>query len=100
MRRFIFRLMIQAVVLLIGGLSCVGQEPSGPWKPVPCRFLASKPVNKDPSVAPASYQSPVAPAEPFPLPAGIPTPDELFRQTDADVLRKSYGCVNCHQGVR
>src|SRR6266481_5839535 len=25
---------------------------------------------------------------------------DLMRQTDADALRKSWGCVNCHQGVR
>src|SRR6266487_3562592 len=37
---------------------------------------------------------------PFPVPAGFPTADELYRQTNEDVLRKSWGCVNCHQGVR
>jgi hypothetical protein len=37
--------------------------------------------------------------EPFPLPPGMPAADDLFRQTDEDVLRKSWGCVNCHQGV-
>src|SRR5207244_6916355 len=25
---------------------------------------------------------------------------DLMRQTDADAMRKSWGCVNCHQGVR
>jgi hypothetical protein len=38
--------------------------------------------------------------EPFPMPAGLPTADDLFRQTDADAMRKSWGCVNCHQDVR
>jgi hypothetical protein len=37
--------------------------------------------------------------DPYPLPLGTPTADDLYRQTDADVLRKSWGCVNCHQGV-
>src|SRR5438477_1926717 len=56
-------------------------------------------------VAPASFQSPLAspaPAnvEPFPLLPGFTGANDLYRQTDDDVLRKSWGCVNCHQGVR
>jgi hypothetical protein len=64
-------------------------------------------------VAPASFHGeplpppqqhlgkPVAPVliEPFPLPPGTPTADDLYRQTDDDVHAKSWGCVNCHQGV-
>jgi hypothetical protein len=49
----------------------------------------------------AAADGPIAPqaeevilAEPFPLPAGTPTADDLLRQTEADVLRKSYGCLN------
>jgi hypothetical protein len=37
--------------------------------------------------------------EPFPLPVGTPTADDLYRQTAEDVQRKSWGCINCHQGV-
>src|SRR5438046_3020138 len=38
--------------------------------------------------------------DPFPLPPGAVGAEQLYRQTDDDVLRKSWGCVNCHQGVR
>src|SRR5262245_41767371 len=38
--------------------------------------------------------------DPFPLPAGAPVAEDLRRQTESDALRKSWGCVNCHQGVR
>src|SRR5439155_17309968 len=38
--------------------------------------------------------------EPFPVPAGSPAAEQLYRQTNEDVLRKSWGCANCHQGVR
>jgi hypothetical protein len=31
--------------------------------------------------------------------AALPQDDDLFRQTDEDVRLKSFGCVNCHQGV-
>ncbi|MFO0871174.1 MAG: hypothetical protein U0935_19800 [Pirellulales bacterium] len=36
----------------------------------------------------------------FPFPPGWPTAEELYRQTDEDVERKSWGCVQCHRGVR
>ena len=31
--------------------------------------------------------------------AAVAPDDDLFRQTDEDVRLKSFGCVNCHQGV-
>src|SRR5438094_913581 len=37
--------------------------------------------------------------DPFPLP-GAMNAEQLYRQTNDDVLRKSWGGVNCHQGVR
>lgn len=37
--------------------------------------------------------------DPYPLPPGTPVANDLMRQTDADAQRKSWGCVNCHQGV-
>src|SRR6187551_3422901 len=46
-----------------------------------------------------SQTSAVAESDPFPVPAGTPTADDLHRQTTEDVMRKSWGCVNCHQGV-
>src|SRR5262245_33626871 len=58
------------------------------------------------AIAPAMHLAPVATPEeigqlqePFPLPPGMPTAEDLYRQTSADVQRKSWGCVNCHQGV-
>ena len=57
-------------------------------------------------VAPANYQAPLPPSvlkealEPYPMPPGTPLADDLYRQTDADVFRKSWGCLNCHQGVK
>lgn len=36
---------------------------------------------------------------PFPLPAGHPSGDDLYRQTDEDVQRKSWGCITCHTGA-
>src|SRR5262249_32096677 len=63
-----------------------------------------KPVRSP--VAPAAHLAPVVtpeeanrPPEPFPLPPGTPTAEELYRQTVDDARRKSWGCVNCHQGV-
>ncbi len=37
--------------------------------------------------------------DPYPLPPGTPTAEDLYRQTDEDVRRKSWGCVNCHRDV-
>jgi hypothetical protein len=94
-------------IALIAACSAVSQaaEPSWPLKLLP--FRATKVVpEKQPGVTQAIHQVPIptpslvpATLDPYPLPAGTPTADELYRQTDADVLRKSYGCTNCHQGV-
>src|SRR5262245_33950126 len=56
-------------------------------------------------IAPASFQAPLTSSppkniEPFPLLPGAPSAYELYRQTNDDVLRKRWGCVNCPQGVR
>lgn len=37
--------------------------------------------------------------DPFPMPAGTPSGEDLYRQTDEDARRKSWGCVTCHTGV-
>ncbi len=82
------------------------QKPApsaSPKAPQPAPIV--RPVAAPVQVAPASYQAPLpnpAPAnvDPFPLPPGAASAQELYRQTNDDVLRKSWGCVNCHQGVR
>ncbi|HZN35548.1 MAG TPA: hypothetical protein VFB80_17085, partial [Pirellulaceae bacterium] len=107
---------MQRVIAIFIALSLAADlpagEPPGPWKLLPIR-LWSQPArpaqNAKPktAVAPASYQETLPPPnaplplmEPFPLPPGTPAAEELYRQTADDALRKSWGCVNCHQGVQ
>lgn len=89
--------------------NAIAAEPPGPWKILPFR-VGPKPGPAKPTprpvVAPANFQEslpePIVSQPlllPYPLPPGTPTADELYRQTDEDAFRKSYGCVNCHQGV-
>lgn len=112
---------------VVAATSILGAEPSSPWKLWPFRPAAQKPASKPVAtktpelapivrpqpapvvIAPASFQSPLpqphpenlpANSEPFPLPPGFPSANDLYRQTNDDVLRKSWGCTNCHQGVR
>jgi hypothetical protein len=125
MRSELFHRSIFVLALLLAtSARLAADEPSGPWKFFPFRSSATKtqpsaspqaappaeraPAGPKPSpvfVAPASHQIPVPEsippaAEPYPVPIGLPTADDLYRQTDADALRKSWGCINCHQGVR
>jgi hypothetical protein len=83
-------------MLLIGlfSLPVVAQESASSAS----KFPAS-PFRKVSSPAgPVQQAVPAAPA-PEDLPAGFPTAAELYRQTDEDVRAKSWGCINCHQGV-
>src|SRR4051794_11953462 len=96
------RLCASALLLLVM-TSSNAAEPSV-WKLWPFRSKPTQPNITVSPVAPASFQAPLSsPApdniEPFPLPPGFPTANDLYRQTNDDVLRKSWGCVNCHQGV-
>src|SRR5262245_7765200 len=102
------------VIIIALGLttSLSAAEPPGPWKllPIPPWSQPARPaqvVKAKPAIVPATYQEPLpAPnaqlplVEPFPLPPGTPTADELYRQTADDALRKSCGCLICHQGVQ
>src|SRR5206468_3524922 len=87
----------------------VGYDPSpaaepSPWKLWPFRSTQkSAPAATSQlvpvQIAPASFQSPLpgsAPGniDPFPLPPGFASANNLYRQTEDDVLRKSWGCVN------
>src|SRR5262245_34769223 len=58
------------------------------------------------SVSAASNPTPVktgtgnaSNSEPFPRPKDAPLAEDLYRQTEEDVQRKSWGCVTCHEGV-
>jgi hypothetical protein len=73
---------------------------------IACVMFATTAVAEPHSPATVSQASHAAPLvnsqpamEPFPIPPRTPTADDLYRQTADDVLRKSWGCVNCHQGV-
>src|SRR3954463_10643001 len=96
------RLCASAFILLAGS-TAQAAEPST-WKLWPFRSVQkAAPASAPVQVAPASFQAPLPgpsqPTDPFPLPNGAPGVYELYRQTNDDVLRKSWGCVNCHQGV-
>ena len=113
MRTSIWNRLALAIWLVMASTS-ISAEPAQ-WKLWPFGQAAPKttappPMKPEtqpaPVVTPATYQSALSeaakltrPAEPFPLPPGAMTAEELYRQTDADVMRKSWGCVNCHQGV-
>lgn len=124
MRLPIHILCVLLAVLIGISRPSISAEPPGPWRLLPFRIGAPQkdtakpaapaqpmvPIGRlqpvTPIVAPASFQShdsnpqiEIIKGDPFPLPPGTLTADELYRQTDADVLRKSWGCVNCHQGV-
>lgn len=93
-----------AIVMLLSSLAAARAEPRLPFKILPVR--ATPGPSPGAAVAPAAHLAPVVePAaihranDPFPLPPGTPTADDLYRQTSDDVLRKSWGCINCHQGV-
>src|SRR5436305_11166851 len=84
-----------------------GGEPTGRWKLLPFKVAPAKPVVGTLDIAQASHQAPagapaeaIAPGQPFPLISDMPTAEELHRQTNEDMMRKSWGCINCHQGVR
>src|SRR5437762_12135364 len=84
-----------------------GDEPAGRWKLLPFKVAPAKPVVGTLDLAQASHQAPAnasaevrAPAQPFPLVPGMPTAEELNRQTNEDAMRKSWGCINCHQVVQ
>src|SRR5262245_8407919 len=106
------RIIVVTTACMFGLASLiVAAEPKSPWKLLPFRLAPAPPPPKQLpqpalAVAPASHQEPLPPpamarlADPFPLPPGTPSADDLYRQTDQDAFRKSYGCVNCHQGVR
>ncbi len=85
-------------------------QPQQPkvYRPQPAPVAAAPVVAtaRPNAVAPASFHAnspeplPLVHAGPaLPFPSGGMTADQLYRQTDADVMRKSWGCVNCHEGV-
>src|SRR4051812_606519 len=84
-----FRSTVAILVTIVS--QAIAAEPAWPWKLLPFRPVATKPAVESSGVAPASHQSPLPAPEPFPLPPGLRTPDDLMRQTDADALRKSWG---------
>ena len=59
-------------------------------------------VAKPATVKLTSATQPSAPLaiNPFPLPSNHPTAEDLFRQNNDDVARKSWGCIKCHEGAR
>ena len=100
------RSLITCIALLVcHTIDAHAAEPPGAWKLLPFKLAPAKPkIAAKPAVVPATYQetlpAPVALPEPFPLPPGTPAADELYQQTADDAHRKSWGCVNCHQGVK
>jgi hypothetical protein len=97
-----------AIWLVVGSMANAAEPGQWKWWPFGTATASKAPPAQQPAaaIAPASYQNtapapaPIArPIEHFPLPPGAMTAEELYRQTDADVMRKSWGCINCHQGV-
>ncbi|MDX1946762.1 MAG: hypothetical protein SFU86_15280 [Pirellulaceae bacterium] len=116
-----YRLMAGLALVVCAATAQAQQSaPTAPAKKSPLdalRAIFPLPYKSQP-VRPASHQDPLpAPGgqpsagnppaktggihggEPFPIPAGWPSADDLYRQTDEDAHRKSWGCKNCHHGV-
>ena len=89
-------------------LSCVCVSAAEP--PLKSSLAASPrqraaPVQRS-VVQPAGFNQPITGVtrsgrqEAYPLPLGTPSADDLNRQNDQDVDRKSWGCLTCHAGAK
>ena len=77
---------------LLGG-SLLGQESSRRVKATAIQPATVKLTSATQPSAPLAIN-------PFPLPNNHPTAEDLFRQNNDDVARKSWGCIKCHEGAR
>jgi hypothetical protein len=86
-------------------LSCLGllcsellaQQPTAPAPRSPFQLLPAAPTKPQVTAQPAANS--VETHDYNSLDAWRVLGDELSKQTDEDVHRKSWGCKNCHQGV-
>ncbi|MBC7854229.1 MAG: hypothetical protein IAF94_12410, partial [Pirellulaceae bacterium] len=70
-----------------------GQESSRRAKPAAAQSASVKLTSNTQPAVPLAIN-------PFPLPSNHPTAEDLFRQNNDDVARKSWGCIKCHEGAR
>src|SRR5688572_20637650 len=90
------RLSIAAAIFWAIPILAIAQSPRGPVAPASFR-ATDLPESLPPPLEKPAGGAHGGPA--YPIPPGWPSADDLYRQTDDDVRRKSWGCVNCHHGV-